>query len=156
MHGHRLLRALDVLRRLGTTQLQRLVEGHAVRHVAVQGVVGAGLVGDDVGVDATAHQFGEDVGGVGDDRDRQRPAVLGGGLHPGEAVVERVGDLVEVAVVEPALGAGRVDLDAQRRAAVAGDGERLRAAHPAEPGGQHPPAGQRAAEVLVATSAKVA
>ena len=42
-----------------------------------------------------------------------------------------------------------VALDADRDAVVHGDGERLRAAHAAEPGGQRDRAGQRAAEPLV-------
>ena len=69
--------------------------------------------------------------------------------HAGERVVEVVGDLVEVAVVEPALRPPGVDLDAQRDAAVAGDGERLGAAHAAETAGQRDGAGEGAAEVLV-------
>ena len=42
-----------------------------------------------------------------------------------------------------------VDVDADRDAVVHGDGERLRAAHAAEPGGQRDRPGQRAAELLV-------
>ena len=43
---------------------------------------------------------------------------------------------VEVAVVQPPLDALGVDLDADRDATVQRHGERLRATHPAEPGGQ--------------------
>ena len=52
-----------------------------------------------------------------------------GGGQPRERVVEVGGALVEVAGADPALDALQVDLDAQRRAAEHGDGERLRAAH---------------------------
>jgi hypothetical protein len=45
--------------------------GEVVRQVA-QRVVGAGLVGDDVGVDAVGQQTGQDVGGVAHQPDRQR------------------------------------------------------------------------------------
>jgi len=45
-----------------------LRHGPAAGQVAVDEVVGAGLVGDEVGLDApgpgAAHQFGQDVGGV--------------------------------------------------------------------------------------------
>ena len=44
----------------------------------------------------------------------------------------------------------RVDLDAERDAAGHGDGQRLRAAHAAEAGGEHEPAGEVAAVVLLA------
>ena len=42
----------------------------------------------------------------------------------------------------------RVDVDAQRHAVVHRDRQRLRAAHPAEPGGERDRAGERAAEAL--------
>src|SRR5690606_41185998 len=67
--------------------------GDPDRQVA-QRVVGGGLVGDDVGFDAAAQQFGQDFGGVADDGHRVRaPLVLRG--DRGEAGrVEVVGDVV--------------------------------------------------------------
>ena len=52
-------------------------------------------------------------------------------------------------MVDPALDAGLVALDADHDAVVHGDGERLRAAHAAEAGGHGDGAGQRAVEPLV-------
>ena len=108
-----------------------------------------GLVGHHVRHPATGDQLGQHVGAVGDHGHRQRPAVPLGRLDPGDAVVQGVGDLVEVAVLEPALRPPRVHLDAQGGAAVAGDRQRLRAAHAAEAAGEGDRAGQGAAEVLV-------
>ena len=62
------------------------------------------------------------------------------------ACVERVGLDVEVAVLDPPVDPRLVALDADHDAVVHGDGERLGAAHAAEPGGQRDRAGQRAAE----------
>ena len=149
VHRHRLAGPVDVLRRLGRPQLQRLLQRHAVRHVAVERVVGRGLVGHHVRDPATGHQLGQHVGTVRDHGHRQRPAVPLGRLDPGDAVVQGVGDLVQVAVLEPALRPPRVHLDAQGGAAVAGHGQRLRAAHAAEATGEGDRARQGAAEVLV-------
>ena len=74
------------------------------------------------------------------------PPVGLGRVAAGDGVVEVVGHLVQVAGLEPALDAVAVDVDAQRHAVVHGDGQRLRAAHAAEAGGERDGAGQRAAE----------
>src|SRR5205814_341492 len=54
---------------------------------------------------------------------------------------------IEVAGVQAALDAGRVDVDAEEGGGVHGGGQRLGAAHAAEARGQHQPAGEGAAEV---------
>ena len=51
-------------------QRARLVERHAVRDIAVQRIVRAGLVGEDVGHEAAADQLGQHVGAVADQADR--------------------------------------------------------------------------------------
>ena len=127
--------------------------------------MGAGLVGDDVDLDAAAQQLGQHLGGVADHRDGQRlPARRLAVEREIDGLVEVVGQHVEVAGGHPALGAGRVALDAQHGAAVHRDGQRLRAAHAAEPGGDRQGAGQpgsrccrrgRAAASFSATAANV-
>ena len=82
-----------------------------------------------------------------------RPMDSGLALVPGrdgaaDGVVEVVGLLVEVAVLDPPGDPGLVAVHADGHAAVHRDGQRLRAAHAAEPGGQRDRAGQRAAEAL--------
>ena len=67
----------------------------------------------------------------------------------GHGVLDRVGLLVEVAVLDAPGDPGLVDVDADRDAVVHGHRERLRAAHAAEPGGQGDGAGEGAAEALV-------
>ena len=73
---------------------------------------------------------------------------LGGLAQPREGVVEVGGALVEIAGADATLDALQVDLDAQRRAAEHGDGQRLRAAHAAEPGGDDEAAREGAVEAL--------
>ena len=90
-----------------------------------------------------------DQGGrVADDADGQRLAVALGGQRQLDAVVQRVGDHVQVARLDPAAQPVRVDVDDQADAVVHGDRERLRAAHAAAAGGQRQRAGQRAVEPL--------
>jgi hypothetical protein len=64
-------------------------------------------------------------------------------------LVQRAGPDVEVAVLDPALDGARVGVDAEHDAAVHGDGQRLRTAHAAEPGGQRDGARESAAEPLL-------
>ena len=139
VHDDRGDRAPRVLGGIGAAQLERLAQGHAVGHVAVQGVVSRGLVGDQVGHDAAPHELGVDVGGVAQQADRERLATVGGGRGPAQGLVERLGRAVDVAGLEAALDAHGVDLDAQRHAARHGHRQRLRAAHAAEAGGEHEP-----------------
>ena len=98
--------------------------------------MGAGLVGDDVGLEAHLPQRRQHVGGVartGPTLSARRSALAAAAA--GDGVVEVVGLLVEVAGLEPPLDPVRVDLDAERHAAVHRHRQRLGAAHAAEPGG---------------------
>ena len=91
---------------------------------------------------------GKTVGGVADQADGQRAPVPLRGQAPGDGVVEVVGHLVEVAVLDAAPQPGGVDVDDQADAAVQRDGQRLGAAHAAAAAGQRERAGERAAEPL--------
>ena len=79
---------------------------------------------------------GLDLGGVADERDRHRLAAARRLARPAERLVRSGGQPVDVADLEPAPGPGLVDLDRQADALVHGHGQRLGAAHAAEPGGQ--------------------
>ena len=145
--GHRLAGSSgEPLRVLGP-QRGHVLERDALRQVA-EGIVGRGLVGDDVDGRAAGEQAREHVGGVAEQADGQGLALVPGGDGPADRVVDVVGLLVEVAVLDPPGDPGLVALDADGHAAVHGDGQRLRAAHAAEPGGQRDRPGQRAAEAL--------
>ena len=108
--------------------------------------MGARLVGDDVGLEA----------GLEHPRQRARRRCRAGRPTPpgpsSRAAAQRAiassrsrGLLVQVARLQPPLDPPLVDLHAQRDAAVHRHRQRLRAAHPAEPGGQRDRPRQRAA-----------
>ena len=111
--------------------------------------MGAGLVGDDV----DRPRRGAAARGTPRRSCRPRRPTRPGDRPWPQGLLDRgvevVGDLVEVAVLDPALQPGPVDVDDQADAVVEGDGQRLRAAHPAAAAGQGQRAGQGAAEPLL-------
>ena len=142
-------RAAHVLLRVRRAQLQRLLEGHAIGHVAVERVVRRGLIGDEVWSEPAAHELGIHVRGVAEERDRQRLLRFDGLIGEAQGLVERICRDVHVGGLDTTLDAVRVDLDAERDAAGHGDGQRLGAAHTAEPGRQDEPPGKVGAVVLL-------
>ena len=110
----------------------------------------AGLVGDDVRVEAELEQPRHHVGGVAPQADAHGAPVGLGRVAAGDGVVEVLGHLVQVAGLEPPLDAVAVHVDAQRHPVVHGDGEGLGAAHAAEAGREGDGPRQRAAEAAAA------
>ncbi len=92
------------------------------------------LIRDEVELLATRDELRHDVCRVPEQPDRKRSPLGSRGPHPLERVVQRVRGLVEVARLEPPLDPVRIDLHAEDRGAGHRPGERLRAAHAAEPG----------------------
>ncbi len=109
--------------------------------------MGRGLIGQHVGIDAAAHQLRQHRGGIAEQADRERLALVLRLAQPAESLVQVVGGPVEVAGLQAAFDAGRVDLDAQESGPVHGGGQRLSPAHAAQAGTDHQPAGQGAGEV---------
>jgi hypothetical protein len=145
VRGHRGARVPDVLVGRAAAQRLGLVACQAVRDVAVERIVGARLVGDDVGVEARGQQGGQDLGGVGAEPDAERAAIGPGGTAARDGVLEVVGHDVEVPCLHAPADVLGVDLHAERRPAVHRHGEGLRASHAAEAGGQGDRPGERAA-----------
>ena len=110
--------------------------------------MGRGLVGDDVDGGAAFEQGREHVGGVAEQADGHRLALVLRRYRPADGVVDVVGLLIEVAELDPPGDPGRVALHADDHAAVHRDGQRLRAAHAAQPAGQRDRARERAAETF--------
>ena len=108
--------------------------------------MGRGLVGDDVDGGVALEQGREHVGGVAEQADGLRFALVLRGCRAADGVVDVVRLLVEVAVLDPPGDPGLVALHADDHAAVHRDGQRLRTAHAAQPGGQRDRAGQGSAE----------
>ena len=110
--------------------------------------MGRGLVGHEVEPLAASRPGRLDLGRIADERDR-------GGLPgrrrragPRQGLGRIVGQPIDVADVEPPSGAFGVDLDGEAHPVVHRHGQRLRATHAAEPGGQGHGPPERATEVL--------
>ena len=59
---------------------------HAVRHVAVERVVGRRLIGDDVRHDAAAHELRQHDGGVALERNRAGDAIAAPAVHAAPSI----------------------------------------------------------------------
>ena len=131
--------AANELVAVARAQLVALGGRHAARHVAADRV-GRGLIGDDVGREATREQRVHDVDDVGDEPDGDRLAALLRAEHQLERALEVVAALLQVALAQPPLDALGVDLDDEGGGTRQHARERLGAAHAAEAGAQHEPA----------------
>src|SRR5918997_1127199 len=139
----------DVALRVGLAQLSGGVEAVARWDIARKGVVGGGLVRDDVGDVAAFQQCRKHLGRVAEDSYRQwlsDPFSPFGALY---GPVEVVYPLVQVAVGDAPVYPTPVHLDAEGHALVHGYGERLGAAHAAEARGEADAATQRSPEALL-------
>ncbi len=145
--GHGRVGPLDVPFRIRHAQARQLLERAAPRNVAVELVVGRGLIGDEIGQDVAGEQPLEQIHGIRLDADRdslsrvlRREGAIDGAIDVGLL-------LVQIAGLQPLLDALRIHLGHQRDRSVHRRGERLRAAHPAETGGHDQPAREIASEV---------
>ncbi len=108
------------------------------------------LVGDDVGPDAAAHQFGHDLGRIADERHRDGFALFRRARDDRQRVVEVFGGDVDVAGAQAEIDRRRAAFDRQQRRPGHRRRQRLRAAHAAEARGENPFAGEIAAKMLAA------
>ena len=99
--------------------------------------MGAGLVGEEVGHDATARELGDYVRAVSHQPHRSRLFLSHRHFQNAQRLVEVVDANVAIARADAPLDALRVHLDAEKRRAVERGGERLRPAHAAHPAGDH-------------------
>ena len=117
-------------------------------------VVRRGLVGDEIGHHAagarTPHEFGQHLGRIAEQADRDRLLARAVLLHECERVVEIARLLVEVARAQAEVEARLLALDVQRHGPGERRGERLRTAHAAEPRRQDPAPAPGTVEVLAA------
>ena len=116
--------------------------------VAVDRIVRGGLVGETVGPHAAAQQFGQHVGGITEQRYRDRLVLRRRLADDRERIVQVLGLDVDIAGAQTELDAAGTAFDGEARGAGHGRGHRLRAAHAAEACGQDPATGQAAAVML--------
>ena len=135
---------------IGDALLLPLGECPAGRQIAVDRIMRRGLVGERVGPDALGDEFREQFRGIAEQPDRDRLSRLVRAIDDFERLGDRRRLGVEIARLEPHLDARRLAFDGDHRSAGHGRGERLRAAHAAEPRRQEPFALEIAAIMLAA------
>src|SRR5918993_2000450 len=134
--------------RIALPQFGGLIQRVPSGDVAAERVVGRGLVGDRVRLEAPLQEGREHLRRVAGHPDGDSLSValrLLGALH---GCAEVVYPLIEVAGLYATVDAVRVNLNAEGHALVHGDGEGLGAAHPSQPGGEADASLQRPAEAL--------
>ena len=124
VHRHGLLGGLDHGSRIGGCTILVLGPAPADRQVAIEGIVGAGLVGDHVRAHATAHQLRQDFGGVTQQGDGDGLAFAGVLGNARQGVVEVSGLFVDVTAAQAEVDAGLLALDVQRAGTGQGRGQR--------------------------------
>src|SRR5258708_1211747 len=107
----------------------------------------AGLVGQEVGYDATTHDLRKNLGAVANQSDRESGLRSYGIVHPFEGFIQRCGHAIAIAGIDATPDARGIDLDAEKCRTVHGGRERLGSTHAAESAGQHEAACERPAEV---------
>ncbi len=145
MPDHRCARPANVLLRIRAPQRRRI--GDACWDVAVQGIVRARLIRDDVDRDTATNKLGKNLCRVADDSDRSCGPLSAVTFYSGDSVVERIRDLVEEALRLASLGTRRIDLGDERDALIHRDGQGLRSAHAAEARGHDNAARQGSVEM---------
>ena len=114
--------------------------------------MGGSLVGEDVGDDAALGEFRNDVGAIADESDRNVFFLAHRVLQDAQSFVERGDHEVAVAGLEPLLDALGIDVDAEKRRAGHGGGQRLGAAHASHAAADDQFAGEVAVETLFRSS----
>ena len=127
----------DIAFRIAGAQLDCLRQAMAGGHIAVQRIVRGGLIGHGCGLKAEVAKRLMRLRGVANQRNPERVAAVGGILRKPQRLRRIADDDVAISHGLAALGARRVDLDGDADAARHLHRERLRAAHPAEPGSQN-------------------
>ncbi len=150
VRDHRALRRLGDGLRIALACFAPLLERPAGGEIAVDRIVRRGLIGHRIRAHPAPQQLGDNLGRVPDDPDRHGDLRALRLLDQRERFVERRRVLVEVARRQAFLDARRIALDREHRRAGHRRGERLRAAHPAQAGGEDPLAGEIAAVMLPA------
>ena len=131
MLAHRGDRTFAIFLGIFFAQLESLIQAHAIRHVAADRIVRAGLVGNDVRHHAALREFRNQVGAITHKADGSCFAFAHRILQNAQCFIQRIDHHVAIAGFYAALDAFRVDINSQECCAVHRGGQWLRATHPA-------------------------
>ncbi len=144
----------DVGVRIPVAQRGCLGERHAVGEVAAQHVVRARLVGEHVHRDVQADELLQGGRRIHHHAHRVRAPLTACRLGQGQAFLEGAGLGIAISGRQALVDARLVHVEREHGCSLHRRGQRLRAAHAAEPRGHDEPAGEGAAEVHAADGAQ--
>src|SRR5438067_11751680 len=123
------------------TQFVGLLQTQASRDIAVEGIVGRGLISDQNRNHPAAHQFWIDLSRVPKQTNRERLTLLAGFAHLIERLVKRTGHLIAIASLQTPLNALLIDLHSQANTLVHYGCQGLRSSRqmPLNEPGHYPP-----------------
>ena len=150
LHMHLHAGARGFLHRLRVGLLLGTPFGHAptLRQIAMHRIMRAGLVGDDIGLHAAPHQFGENIRRVADQAHGFRLTRLGPAVDHLKRLIKVACDLIKVSRALAELCPGLVAFHGQTARPGKDRRQRLRAPHAAKSPGQDPPTRQIAVVML--------
>ncbi len=133
---------------IGPAQVFGILQTVLSGHIAIERIVGTGLVGDHIGYNPLIDKFRQDFGGIAQHTDRAGPTIAFGfdGLVDGGIHV--FVPLVEITGFDPAFDSFAVDLDTEGHATIHFDRQGLSAAHASETGGHTETAFEAAVKVF--------
>ena len=110
--------------------------------IAVKRIVSAGLVGDQIRTHAARHQFRQNIRRVAAQGNRHGFAFSSVLFDARQRVIEVVGLFIDIAGTQTEIDAALLALNVQGARTRQRRGQRLRAAHATQSGGEHPAAFQ--------------
>src|SRR5690349_3152708 len=108
----------------------------------------AGLIGQNIRNNPALHHLRQNVSAISNQPDRKRFSILASLFDHRKRFIERTRNLVAVTALQTFLDSCWVNFDAEKERAIHGCGERLGAAHSAEPTGYNEFAFQRSAKMF--------
>src|SRR5947208_16341952 len=130
------------------TQFVGLLQTQASRDIAVQGIMGRGLIRDQIRNHPAAHQFWIDLSRVSNQTNRERLTLLAGFAHLIERLVQRTGHLIAIASLQTPLNALLIDLYRKADSLIHNHSQWLSTTHTSQTGSQHKLAFKRTSKVL--------
>src|SRR5205823_4657983 len=100
------------------TQFVGLLQTQASRDIAVEGIMGRGLISDHIRNHPAAHQFWIDLSRVPNQTNRERLTLFAGFAYLIQRLVKRTGHLIAIASLQTPLNALLIDLHSQANTLV--------------------------------------
>src|SRR6266480_1635808 len=123
------------------TQFVGLLQTQASRDIAVQGIMGRGLISDHIRNHPAPHQFGIDLGSIPNQSNRKWLTRIASLSHLRERLVQRTRHLITIARLQASFNMLWINLDGKANTLIHSNGQWLRSSRqmPFNESGRYPP-----------------